>query len=87
MKCDQHLTETTSSKLNYQLRSTFIMIRDPEKEPERWKEPIVANTPNEAQRECQKRADEYELDLESVTKPNKIEDRPQRYECNYKEKD
>jgi hypothetical protein len=47
----------------------------------------VANTPDEAQRECQKRADEYELDLESVTKPNKIEDRPQRYECNYKEKD
>jgi hypothetical protein len=63
------------------------MIRNPEKEPERWKEPIVADNPVAAQRECQKRADEYDMDLESVTEPRKIESRPQRYECNYKEKD
>jgi hypothetical protein len=63
------------------------MVRDPEKEPERWKEPIVANSLAAAQRECQKRADEYDLDLESVTEPSKIQNRPQRYECNYKEKE
>lgn len=63
------------------------MLRDPEKEPERWKEPIVASSPEEARRECEKRADSYDLELESVTEPKKVEDRPQRYECNYKEKD
>lgn len=63
------------------------MIRDPEKEPERWSEPIVAGSPAEAQSECQKRADRYDLELESVTEPRKIEERPQRYDCNYKEKE
>lgn len=63
------------------------MLRDPEKEPERWSEPIVASDPSEAQKECQRRADRYDVDLDSVTVPRKIEDRPQRYECNYKEKE
>jgi hypothetical protein len=63
------------------------VIRDPEKEPERWKEPIVADSPTAAEKECQRRAVEYDLELESVTEPHKIEDRPQRYECNYKEKE
>lgn len=29
------------------------MVRDPEKEPERWSEPIIANSLTEAQIECQ----------------------------------
>jgi hypothetical protein len=63
------------------------MIRDPEEEPQRWDEPILANSPAEAQRECQRRADLYGVELESVTEPRKIENRPQIYRCNYKEKD
>jgi hypothetical protein len=63
------------------------MVRDPEKEPERWREPIVANSLDEATRECQKRADEYEMELESITPPKRIEQRPQQYTCNYKERE
>ena len=63
------------------------MIRDPEQESARWDEPIIAGNPNEAQKEYQKRANKYGVDLESVTKPRKIEKRPQVYRCNYKEKE
>ncbi|GET37338.1 hypothetical protein [Microseira wollei] len=62
------------------------MIDDPEKEPYRWDEPIVADSPKQAQKDCQKRADRYGVELESVTEPRKIEARPQVYRCNYKEK-
>jgi len=62
------------------------MIEDPEKEPERWDEPILANDPLEARRECEKRADRYGVELESVTEPRKVEKRPQVYRCNFKEK-
>lgn len=62
------------------------MIDDPDKEPARWDEPIVAINPVEAKRECQKRAEHYDLELESVTEPRKIETRPQVYRCNFKEK-
>ena len=63
------------------------MIPDPEHEPARWDEPIVANSPAEAQRECQQRAERYDVELESVTEPRRIEKRPQVYRCNFKEKD
>jgi hypothetical protein len=64
------------------------MIRDPEQEPQRWDEPIVATSPEEAKEECQKRADEYDMELEFVTKPDPVEEgSEQEYRCNYKEKD
>ncbi|NET61633.1 MAG: hypothetical protein F6K47_37580 [Symploca sp. SIO2E6] len=63
------------------------MIRDPEQEAQQWDEPIIASNPSEAQKECQKRADQYGVELESVTEPRKIEKRPQVYRCNYKEKE
>jgi hypothetical protein len=63
------------------------MIQDPEKEPEQWDEPIIADSPAAAQRECQRRANQYEVELKSVTRPRKIEGRPQVYRCNYQESD
>ena len=63
------------------------MIQDPEKEPERWDEPILAGNPRQAKQECQKRADQYGVELESVTEPRKVENRLQVYRCNYKEKE
>ncbi len=63
------------------------MVRDPEQEPERWDEPIIAGNPQEAKKECQKRADQYGVDLEAVTEPRKVERRPQVYRCNDKEKE
>lgn len=63
------------------------MVRDPEQEPECWDEPILADNPQEARKECQKRANQYGVNLESVTEPHKIEGRPQVYRCNYREKD
>lgn len=63
------------------------MVRDPEQEPERWDEPILASSPDEAQKECQKRAAQYGVELESVTEPRKVENRSQVYRCNYKEKE
>lgn len=62
------------------------MIENPEEEPERWDEPIIANNAKEAKKECEKRADQYGVELESVTQPRKIENRRQVYRCNYKEK-
>ena len=62
------------------------MIENPEQEPERWDEPIVADSPLEAQRECQKRADRYGVELESMTSPARIENRPQLYRCNFRGK-
>ena len=32
------------------------MIQDPEKDPERWDEPILADNPRQAKLDCQKRA-------------------------------
>lgn len=63
------------------------MVRDPEQEPARWDEPIVASNPQEARKECQRRADQYGVELESVTEPRKVQARPQMYRCNYVEKD
>jgi hypothetical protein len=63
------------------------MVRDPEQEPERWDEPIIANNLKQARKECQKRADQYGVELDSVTEPRKTEARPQVYRCNYKEKE
>ncbi|MEG4498354.1 hypothetical protein QUB05_04270 [Microcoleus sp. F10-C6] len=51
-----HHAKTTSPKLNVQQTSNLIMIQDPEKEPERWDEPILADNPKQAKQECQKRA-------------------------------
>ena len=51
-----HHAKTTSPKLNVQQRSNLIMIQDPEKEPERSWEPILADNPKQAKQECQKRA-------------------------------
>ncbi|TAG91734.1 MAG: hypothetical protein EAZ09_16990 [Oscillatoriales cyanobacterium] len=82
-----HHAKTTSPKLNVQQRSNLIMIQDPEKEPEGWDEPILADNPKQAKQECQKRADRYQVELESVTQPRKVENRPQVYRCNYKEKE
>lgn len=62
------------------------MIDDPDKEPARWDEPIVASNPVEAKQECQKRAEHYGVELESVIEPRKIEPRPQVYRCNFMEK-
>jgi hypothetical protein len=59
------------------------MIEDPEKEPARWDEPILANDPQEAKKECEKRAERYGVELESVTEPHKLENRAQVYRCNY----
>ncbi|MDY7015152.1 MAG: hypothetical protein SVX43_16460 [Cyanobacteriota bacterium] len=58
-------------------------LQDPEHKLEFWDEPIIASNPEEAERECQKRAKEYKVRLESVTQPKRIEQRPQRYRCNY----
>lgn len=63
------------------------MIEDPENQPARWDEPIIAEDQKQAKEECQKRADSYAVDLESVTPPRKIEKRKQVYRCNYKEKE
>ncbi|MEK0193834.1 MAG: hypothetical protein EAZ78_25940 [Oscillatoriales cyanobacterium] len=52
-----HHAKTTSPKLKVQQRSYLIMIQDPEKEPERWDEPILADNLKQAKQECQKRAD------------------------------
>jgi hypothetical protein len=38
------------------------MNQDPEKEPERWDEPILADNTKQAKQECQKRADQYGVD-------------------------
>ncbi len=62
------------------------MIDDPEKEPKRWDEPIVANSPRGAQEECQRRADQYGVELESVSEPRQVKNRSQIYRCNYKER-
>lgn len=64
-----------------------FMIRDPEKEPQRWDEPIIADNPILARQECQRRADLFGMELESVTEPKKLENRPQVYRCNFKEKE
>jgi len=63
------------------------MIPDPENEPARWDEPVVANNPSEARRECQRRADLYKVELESVTEPRRVESRSQVCRRNFKEKD
>jgi hypothetical protein len=62
------------------------MVENPEQEPERWDEPILANSPQEAKKECQKRADQYDVELESVAEPRQVQNRSQIYRCNYKEK-
>ncbi len=51
-----HDAKTTSPKLNVQQRSNLIMIQDPEKDPEPWDEPILADNPKQAKQDCQKRA-------------------------------
>jgi hypothetical protein len=61
------------------------MISD--KEIARWDEPILANSPEEAQKECQKRGERYGVELESITRPRKMELRPQIYRCNYREQE
>lgn len=63
------------------------MVRDPEKEPERWDEPIIADNPRQARQECQRRAERYGVDIEYVEEPGRVENRPQIYRCHYKEKD
>ena len=60
---------------------------DPEREPERWDEPIVANNPQEAWRECRKRAEEYNMEVEAVTEPKVLREGPQVYRCQFKEKE
>ena len=51
------------------------MIGNPDQEPERWDEPIVAENPLEARRECQRRAERYGVELESIDSPTKPSDR------------
>lgn len=63
------------------------MVRDPDQEPARWDEPILVSNPEEAKQECQKRAVQYGVELESVTQPSRVESRSQVYRCNYKEKE
>lgn len=60
-------------------------MRDPEQEqePERWDEPILAGSPEEAKKVCQHRANSYGVALESVTEPKTIQKRQQIYRCNY----
>jgi hypothetical protein len=58
-------------------------LQDPEQELELWDEPIIAGNLEDAERECKKRAAEYKVRLESVIQPKRIEQRPQRYRCNY----
>lgn len=78
-----HHAKTAAPKWNLQQSSNLIMIQ----EPERWDEPILADNSKQAKQECQKRADRYQVELESVTQPRKVENRPQAYRCNYKEKE
>ncbi|XHX79286.1 MAG: hypothetical protein RBJ76_04965 [Stenomitos frigidus ULC029] len=63
------------------------MVRDPEQEPARWDEPILAESPQQARQECQRRADQYGIEVEYVQAPSRIEPRPQLYRCHYKEKE
>lgn len=56
-----------------------FLVETPEQEPERWDEPILANNPKEAKKECQKRADQYDVELESVTEPRQVQNRSQVY--------
>jgi len=60
-------------------------MRDPEQsqEPERWDEPILAGSPEEARKECKRRAESYGVTLESVTEPKTKKAGQQRYRCNY----
>lgn len=60
------------------------MIENPEPESERWDEPVIADSPTNARRECQKRATCYRADLESVTQPSKFQtSKKQIYRCHY----
>jgi hypothetical protein len=60
-------------------------MQDPEQqqEPERWDEPILASSPEEAKKQCKRRAESYGVTLESVTEPKTIQNRKQVYRCNY----
>ncbi len=62
-------------------------MRDPEREPQRWEEPILANSSQEAWRECRNRAQQYNLEVEAVIEPKTIRSAPQVYRCQFKEKD
>jgi hypothetical protein len=59
---------------------------DPEKEPQRWDEPIQASNPKEALQECRLRAAYYKMELESILEPALLEvGTEQEYRCFYKE--
>jgi len=63
------------------------MVRDPEQEPERWDEPILADSPQSARQECQRRAAQYGVEVEYVQEPSRVEKRVQVYRCHYQEKE
>lgn len=60
---------------------------DPEREPERWEEPILAKSPQEAWKECRRRAEEYNMEVEAVKEPKIKRGSPQVYRCQFKEKE
>jgi len=61
------------------------MLRDPEYQAERWKEPIYADDPDEAWDDCEERAEEYSrqnrepVELVGVEKASTVT--KSRYNC------
>jgi hypothetical protein len=60
-------------------------IADPEEEVAEWDEPIIAQTPEEADRECRAKAAQYGVELVRVQQPNRVRrGQDQRYRCWFK---
>jgi hypothetical protein len=60
-------------------------IADPEEEVTEWDEPIVAQNPEEAERECRAKAAQYGVELVRVQKPSRVRrGQNQQYRCWFK---
>jgi hypothetical protein len=60
-------------------------IEDPEEEVTEWDEPIVAQTPEEADRTCRAKAAEYGVELVRVQQPSRVRrGQDQQYRCWFK---
>jgi hypothetical protein len=57
-------------------------IADPEEEVAEWDEPILAQAPEEADRQCRAKARQYGVELVRVQKPSRVQrGQNQQYRC------
>jgi hypothetical protein len=82
---EQPHSASGSRDLPAAIPNSYPMMEDPEEEISSWDEPIVAASPEEAERECKARAALYGLQVDRVQTPRQVRrGTNQQYRCWFK---